>query len=135
VSVLIVGGKFGNRKPCFESLPIFHPDTLEEAMEGVGLSEMLSPEELAEAERSFEVMKQAVEGDLWRIACLLASKRDDQLFGRTEFEVREAVLGIGAKAVQTAADGRKKRGTRGAAWFAANAAQTPASSSGGKRLT
>ena len=102
-------------------------------MEGLGLEGQLNPEELAEAKRTFEVMKQAAEADLWRIACLLASKRDDQLFGRTEFEVREEVLRIGAKAVETAANGRKKRGTRGRVSCAANAEQTPVSSSGGKR--
>ena len=69
-------------------------------MEGLGLEGHLSAEELAEAKRTFEVMKQATEGDLWRIACLLASKRDDQLFGRTEFEVREEVHRIGAKAIR-----------------------------------
>jgi hypothetical protein len=108
---------------------------MEEAMEGLGLEGMLSPEELAEAKRTYEVMKQATEGDLWRIACLLASKRDDQLFGRTEFEVREEVLRIGAKAIETAAEGRKKRGTKARASSAANAAPTPVSSSGGKRPT
>jgi hypothetical protein len=104
-------------------------------MEGLPLAEMLSAEELAEAKRTFEVMKQATEGDLWRIACLLASKRDDQLFGRTEFEVRDEVLRIGAKALETAAEGRKKRGTTDAASCAANVVPTRALSSGGKRLT
>jgi hypothetical protein len=108
---------------------------MEGAMEGLGLEGQLSSEELTEAKRTFEVMRQATEVDLWRIACLLASKRDDQLFGRTEFEVREEVHRIGAKAIQTAAEGRKKRGTKGRASCAAHAAATPASSSGGKRPT
>ena len=104
-------------------------------MEGLGLEGLLSAEELAEAKRTFEVMKQAAEADLWRIACLLASKRDDQLFGRTEFEVREEVLRLGAKALETAAEGRKKRGTKARALSAANARPTRVSSSGGKRPT
>jgi hypothetical protein len=104
-------------------------------MEGLGLEGLLSAEELAEAKRTYEVMKQATEGDLWRIACLLASKRDDQLFGRTEFEVREEVLRIGAKAVETAANGRKKRGTKVRASSVANATPTRVSSNGGKRPT
>ena len=104
-------------------------------MEGLGLEGLLSPEELAEAKRTFEVMKQATESDLWRIACLLASKRDDQLFGRTEFEVREEVHRIGAKAIQTAVEGRKKGGTKGQASCASHAAATRVSSSGGRRPT
>ena len=102
-------------------------------MDGTRTAEWLTPEELAEARRGFEVMKQAVEEDLWRVACLLASKRDGELLGRTEFEVRNRVLQIGAKAIETAVNGRKKRGTRGAASSVGNAGETPASSSGGKR--
>jgi len=102
-------------------------------MEGTRMAEGLTPEELSEAQRTYEVMKEALDEDVWRMACLLATKRDDQLFGRTEFEVRDHVLRMGAKAVQTAVNGRKKRGTRGAARSARNAGETPASSSGGKR--
>ena len=102
-------------------------------MEGIMIAEGLTPEELAEAKRSFEVMKEAVQEDLWRIACLMAGKRTDQLLGRTEFEVRDQVLRIGAKAVETAVNGRKKGGTKGAALSVSNAEQTPASSSGGTR--
>ncbi len=102
-------------------------------MEGTRMAEGLTPEELAEAQRTYEVMKTAVDEDLWRIACLMAGKPDDQLLGRTEFEVRERVLRMGAKAVETAVNGRKKGGTRGAARSVHNAGQMPASSSGGKR--
>jgi hypothetical protein len=102
-------------------------------MEGMGMAEGLTPEQFAEAQRNFEVMKKAAEEDLWRIACLMAGKPDDRLLGRTEFEVRDHVLRIGAKAVETAVNGRKKGGTRGAAPSAENAGPTPASSSGGKK--
>ena len=96
-------------------------------MEGMGMAEGMTPEQVAEAQRNFEVMKKATEEDLWRIACLMAGKPDDQLLGRTEFEVRDHVLRIGAKAVETAVNGRKKGGTRGAAPSARNAERTPAS--------
>ncbi len=99
-------------------------------MEGTGMSEGLTPEELAEAERSFEVMKEAVQEDLWRIACLMAGKPTERLLGRTEFEVRDQVLRLGAKAVETAVNGRKKGGTKGAARSVRNAGPTRASSSG-----
>jgi hypothetical protein len=114
-------------------LPIFQSNIWEKAMEGTRMAEGLTPEELAEAQRTFEVMKKGVEEDLWRIACLMAGKPDSQLLGRTEFEVRDHVLRIGAKAVETAVNGRKKGGTRGAAPSAGNAGETPGSSSGGKR--
>ena len=42
------------------------------------------------------------------LAELLASKPDDQLLGQTEFEVRDRVHGIGAKAIEAALDERKK---------------------------
>jgi hypothetical protein len=102
-------------------------------MEGTRMAEGLSPEQLAEAQRNFEVMKKAVEEDLWRIACLMAGKPDSQLLGRTEFEVRDRVLQIGAKAIETAVNGRKKGGIRGAAPSVENAGETRVSSSGGRR--
>jgi len=78
-------------------------------------------------------MKKATEEDLWRIACLMAGKPDSELLGRTEFEVRDQVLRMGAKAIETAVNGRKKRGTEGAARSVENAPETRDSSSGGKR--
>lgn len=102
-------------------------------MEVARMAEGLTPEQLAEAERHFAVMKEAVEEDLWRIACLMAGKRDDELLGRAEFEVREHIQRIGAKAVQTALEGRKKGGTWVAAPSAGTAGATPASSPGGRR--
>ncbi len=84
-------------------------------MEGTKMAEGLTPEQLAEAQRNYGVMKNAMDEDLWRIACLMAAKPDDQLLGRTEHEVRDLVLRMGARAIETAVNGRKKRGTRGAA--------------------
>jgi hypothetical protein len=49
----------------------------------------LTPEQQAEAERIFEVLQEASKEEQWRIAQLLASKRDDQIFGQTEYEVRD----------------------------------------------
>ena len=102
-------------------------------MDGMRMAEGLTPEQLAEAQRNFEVMKNAVEEDLWRMACVLAGKPDNQLLGRTEFEIRDQALRIGARAVQTAVNGRKKGGTRAAASSVRNAGQTPDSCSGGVR--
>ena len=44
---------------------------------------------------------------------LLASKPDNKLLGKTEFEVRDAVRRIGAKAIETALNERKKGGIKG----------------------
>jgi len=75
----------------------------------------LTPDQAAEAERIFQVLRETAEEEQWRIAQLLASKADHQLLGETEYQVRDLVHRIGAKALQTALDGRKKGGTRGRA--------------------
>ena len=75
----------------------------------------LSPEQLAEAQRIYETLRQATEDEHWQIAQLLASKPDHQLLGATEFQVRDLTNTTGAKAIQAALDGRKKGGTSGPA--------------------
>ena len=72
----------------------------------------LTPEQVADAERIYQAVRQAAEDETWGIAQLLASKPDAQLLGATEFEVRDIVHKIGAKAIQAALDERKKGGTR-----------------------
>ena len=72
----------------------------------------LTPEQAELAERIYQTLRQAAEADLRDVAELLASKADHQLLGRTEFEVRDHVHQIGAKALQTALDERKKGATR-----------------------
>ncbi len=75
----------------------------------------LTPEQHTEARRIFEIMRQSADDELWRIAQLLASKADDKLLGQTEFEVRDRVHAIGAKAIETALNERKKGATKGPA--------------------
>jgi hypothetical protein len=72
----------------------------------------LTPEQAELAERICQTLRQAAESDLRDLAELLASKPDRQLLGQTEFEVRDRVHKIGAKALQTALDERKKGGTK-----------------------
>jgi hypothetical protein len=72
----------------------------------------LTPDQAADAERIYQALRQASEDEHWRIAQLLASKSDDQLFGQTEYEVRDLVHQAGAKAIQAALDGRKKGATK-----------------------
>jgi len=78
-------------------------------------SSALTAEQAAEAERIFQSLRQAVDPDLRSLAELLASKPDRQLLGQTEFEVRDRVHKIGARAIETALNERKKGGTRGPA--------------------
>ncbi len=73
----------------------------------------LTAEQAEVAERIFQNLRQATDSDLRHLAGLLASKPDRQLLGRTEFEVRDAVHTIGAKAFEAALQERKKGGTKG----------------------
>ena len=75
----------------------------------------LTPDQAELAERIYQSLRQAADADLRALADLLASKPDRQLLGRTEFEVRDLVHRIGAKALETALDERKKGGTKGPA--------------------
>ena len=92
----------------------------------------LTPEQQAEAERIYQILKARTDADLRDVAELLASKEDHQLFGATEFEVRDRVHRIGARALSTALTERKKRATKAPA-AAARAASKRPSSSAGKR--
>ena len=70
------------------------------------------PEEQARrAQQLYESLRDSTEHDLHAIAELLASRPDDQLFGATEFQLRDLVHRLGAQALQTAAQQRKKGGT------------------------
>lgn len=75
----------------------------------------LSPEQAKRAEQIFQTLRQETEADLRGLAELLASKEDGQILGATEFEVRDRVHKIGAKAIETALNERKKGGIKGRA--------------------
>jgi hypothetical protein len=72
---------------------------------------LLTPDQEAEAQRLRQLLLEAFTAEADHLARLLASKSDAHLLGRTEFEVREAVHRLGAKALETALRERKKRGT------------------------
>jgi hypothetical protein len=74
------------------------------------------PEDQARrAQQLFDSLLAAAEHDLHAVAELLATKPDDQLFGGTEFRLRDLIHRLGAKALQAAAEQRKKGGTSGPA--------------------
>jgi hypothetical protein len=75
----------------------------------------LNAEQEAEAQRIYQVLTQASQNDLMAMARLLASKPDRQLFGQTEFQIRDLCHQLGAKAIEAALEERKKGGTKGPA--------------------
>ena len=75
----------------------------------------LSPEQEAEAQRLADLVMNRTREEVLQISRLLVSKPDHQLLGPTEFEVRERVHKIGAHALETALQERKKGGTKGRA--------------------
>jgi hypothetical protein len=75
----------------------------------------LTPQQQIEAQRIADVLMETARQEVVAIAELLASKPDDKLLGKTEFEVRDRIHKIGAKAIETALNERKKGGTKGPA--------------------
>lgn len=75
----------------------------------------LTPEQAEQAERIYQTLRSVSDAELRQIAHLLASKPDDKLLGKTEFEVRDRVHQIGAKAIETALNERKKGAIKGPA--------------------
>ena len=67
--------------------------------------------ELNDDERQlYERFKDAMDADLRRMAKLLAVKSSKDLFGKTEYDLRDRVHELGAKALEIAADERQKKG-------------------------
>jgi hypothetical protein len=72
----------------------------------------LTPEQEAEAQRLAALIAAKAQEEALRMARLLVSKPDHELLGATEFEIRERVHQIGAHAIETAVNRRKKGGTK-----------------------
>jgi hypothetical protein len=88
----------------------------------------LTHEQREEADRIERRLLDVIGHEIRGIAELLASKPDRQILGQAEFQVRDRVHKIGAKAIETALDERKKGATKGPA-LAARPTKVPASSS------
>jgi len=86
-----------------------------------------------EVDRIVELVTNAIKGDVRRFAESLVTRRDDELLGPGEFELRDRVLGMARHMVEATVNDRKKGGIKVPAWPAHTAARTPASSSGGTR--
>lgn len=72
----------------------------------------LTAQQRADAEVIADVLMAKMRVEAEHIAELLASKSNGDLFGATEFQVRDILLGLGAEAFATALEERKKRGTK-----------------------
>jgi hypothetical protein len=103
-------------------------------MEGRMCPEGMTPEQFEEAQRVFEVSRQAADEELWRMACLTASKKNGELLGETEFQLRDILLRLGARTLEAAVNERRKKGgTQAAASPAVIVNTTRVSSTGGRK--
>jgi len=64
----------------------------------------------AEEQRIYELLGDCFEQERRRIAKALAGKDDSNLFGQTEFDLRDRVHALGAKALEVVADDHQKKG-------------------------
>lgn len=76
---------------------------------------VLTPEQEGEAQRLADLVAEKTKAEVLQMARLLVSKKDHEIFGKTEFELRDRCHRLGAELVQTALDQRKKRATTGRA--------------------
>jgi len=72
----------------------------------------LTPEQEAEAAQIYEQAMAQARAEFREASRLMASKKNSELFGETEFALRDAVHRIAGRAVDAALQERKKRGTK-----------------------
>jgi hypothetical protein len=70
----------------------------------------LDPNLTAEEQLLYERLGPLFEQERLRMAKALTSKADSELFGANEYEVRDRVHELGAKALEVAANERQKKG-------------------------
>lgn len=93
----------------------------------------LTPEQEADALRLEQQLLAAYAAEIKQLARLLVSKADHQLLGATEFQVRDVVHRLGATALETTLQGRKKGGTSAPAPPAPTARKRPSSTAGKRK--
>jgi hypothetical protein len=76
---------------------------------------ILTPEQEAEAQRLAKIIARKAKEEALVMARLLVSKKDHEILGATEFEIRDRVHKLGAHAIESALRERKKGGTKGQA--------------------
>jgi hypothetical protein len=75
----------------------------------------LTPEQEAEAQRLAAIIGERAKQEALAMARLLVSKKDHEILGATEFEIRDRVHQLGADAIEAALRERKKGATKGRA--------------------
>jgi hypothetical protein len=75
----------------------------------------LTAEQEAEAQRLAGIVTKRTQEEVLQMCRLLVSKKDHEMFGKTEFEMRDRVHDLGSHVLETALNERKKRGTKGRA--------------------
>jgi hypothetical protein len=71
---------------------------------------VLSVEQQAEADRIYERIHGAFEQEARRLSELMASKETKQIFGETEYQIRDRVHALGAEVLAATAEERVKKG-------------------------
>jgi hypothetical protein len=102
-------------------------------MEGLRKGRGNEAEESSEVERVIAFVMKAIEGDVRRIAEAVVLKRDDELLGAGEFDLRDKMLRAACHVLEATINDRKKGGTKAAARSVPAAVQTPASWGGETR--
>jgi hypothetical protein len=90
----------------------------------------LTPDQQVVAEELRTQFRSALDSDITALAQLLATKTDATFFGATEFQIRDLVLGMGAKALETAVAVKKKRAMPAVRTTAPAAPRQPSSIAG-----
>jgi hypothetical protein len=93
-----------------EEIAYFPPNLEGSIMAGSRPAVELSEEQEAEAQRIYERLRSAFDEELKTMARFMASKANHQLFGQTEFDLRDRVHELGARVLEAAADERQKKG-------------------------
>jgi len=75
----------------------------------------LTPEQEQLADEVFQRIEQLYRDEARRVARLFASKPNDQLLGKTEFQLRDLLHRLGGASLEAALEGRKKGATGGRA--------------------
>jgi hypothetical protein len=92
----------------------------------MSLQQPLSPELEAQAQELVARLRPQAESELLALARLLVSREDHEIFGDTEFQARDIVHRLGAKAFETHL-AEKKTATKARESFVPNASKGPSS--------
>jgi U3 small nucleolar ribonucleoprotein component len=71
---------------------------------------VLTAEQQAEADLIYQRIRGAFDDEARRLAALMASKETRDLFGQSEYQVRNRVHALGAQVLEAAAQERVKKG-------------------------